>query len=74
MPGTPFHAYYFDAEEKSRPPVRTELIEANSEAEAARVARGHMGQCKRVDIEHPRWEPQHTVTILASEVGASRHI
>jgi hypothetical protein len=67
MSGTAFHAYYFDAIEKTRPPARTELIVANSEDEAAAVARDHMGACKRVEIEHPRWEPQHTVVVLAGE-------
>jgi hypothetical protein len=67
MTSTAFQAYYFAAEETSLPPVRTELIVANSEDEAVIVARSHMGSCKRVDVAHPRWEPQHTLTILASE-------
>ena len=75
MSSTAFQAYYFAAEETSLAPVRTELIVADSEDEAAVVARSHMGKCKRVDLAHPRWEPEHTVTILASEPVAhhARH-
>jgi hypothetical protein len=74
MASTAFHAYYFTAEEASLPPVRTELIEATSEDEAASVARSHLGTCKRVDIEHPRWEPQHTLVILAREPPPAENV
>ena len=35
---------------KAGPPVRTELIEAESEDEAAEVAKGHLGQCVSASI------------------------
>jgi len=65
MTSTALQAYYFAAEETSLAPVRTELIVADSEDEAATVALSHMGTCKRVDVAHPRWEPEHTLTLLA---------
>lgn len=67
MTNVPWHVYYFDGFENSRPPTRTELIEAESEDDAANVARSHMGRCKRVDIVGPRWAFSETRVILARD-------
>ena len=67
-----WHAFYFEGFASSGPPVRTELIEAESEDEAAKVAKGHLGPCKRVDLEPPRWEAPHTRVILAEECGPEK--
>lgn len=66
MTNIAWHAYYFDSLENSAPPVRTEIIESESEDGAAKVATDHMGRCKRVDISRPVWEPQQNRVILAS--------
>ena len=58
-------AYYFDGVENSLPPALTELIEAQSMDDAAKIARSHMGLCKRVDIASPRWEAPQSCVILA---------
>jgi hypothetical protein len=62
-----WHAFYFEGFAISGPPVRTELIEAGSEDEAAEVAKGHLGLCKRVDLTPPRWEASKLRVILAEE-------
>jgi hypothetical protein len=62
-----WHAYYFDSLENSSPPVRTEIIESESEDDAAKIAAGHMGRCKRADIARPAWQPQQRRIILAHE-------
>lgn len=62
-----WHAFYFEGFASAGPPVRTELIEAESEDEAAKVAKGRLGACKRVDLASPRWEQAHTRVILAEE-------
>jgi hypothetical protein len=69
MPIAPWHAYYYDAVENSGPPTRTEMIEAESESDAARVAKSHMGRCKRVEIAGPRWANAQTLVILAGGEG-----
>jgi hypothetical protein len=65
-----WHAFYFEGSESSGPPVRTELIEAESEEEAAEVAKGHLGHCKRVDLTPPRWEASKLRVIFAEEGGS----
>jgi hypothetical protein len=67
-----WHAFYFDGLAISGPPVRTELIEAESEDQAAEVAKGHLGHCKRVDLAPPRWERPHVRVIFAEEGGAEK--
>ena len=64
MSNTMWLAFYFRGLDDAHPPARTELIEAPNEEEAAKVARSHMGNCKRVDIASPRWESQHDLVIL----------
>jgi len=67
MTGVPWHAYYFNGTENSRPPTRTELIEAECENDAAEIAKSHMGRCKRVDIVGPRWASFQSRVILAGD-------
>ncbi len=62
-----WHAFYFEGFASSGPPVRTELIEADTEDEAAEVAKHHLGRCKRVDLSAPRWERSSLRIILAEE-------
>ncbi|WP_158816766.1 hypothetical protein [Methylocapsa sp. S129] len=67
MANIAWHAYYFDSLENSSPPVRTEIIESESEDDAAKVATGHMGRCKRFDIAPLVWEPRQSRIILAHD-------
>jgi len=67
MTNIAWHAYYFSGLVNSLPPVKTEIIEAESEDDAARIAKGHMGCCMRVYITRPVWEPPQSRTILARE-------
>ncbi len=67
-----WHAFYFEGFGDSGPPVRTELIEAESEDKAVEVAKGHLGRCKRVDLAPPRWEARQVRVILAEEDGPGR--
>ncbi len=67
MTNTTWQAFYFEGFDNAHPPSRTEMIEAESEDAAAKIARSHMGRCKRVDIEAPRWEPAQTRVILAPD-------
>ena len=68
MSNTAWQAFYYHGVDNSHPPARTELIEAPSEDEAAKVAESHMGRCKRVDIVAPIWERQQDMVILAPDV------
>jgi hypothetical protein len=67
MTRTAWQAFYFHGRDNAHPPARTELIEARTENEAAKVAISHMGNCKRVDIEAPRWDPHQGRVILAED-------
>jgi hypothetical protein len=62
-----WHAYYFDSFKNSLPPVLTELIEAESMDDAAKIAKSHMGRCTRVDITSPVWERPQRCVLLASD-------
>jgi len=70
-----WHAFYFEGFGTAGPPSRTELIEADSEDQAAQVAKAHLGRCKRVDLSPPRWEQATLRVILAEEeiVNVSVH-
>ena len=67
MTNTVWQAFYFKGSDNAHAPARTELIEAKSEDEAAKIAASHMGSCKRVDITTPRWEEPHCRVILVDE-------
>ena len=67
MSSTVWQAFYFHGRDNAHPPARTELIEAATEDDAAKVAISHLGRCKRVDINGPRWERQQGRVILAED-------
>jgi hypothetical protein len=62
-----WHAFYYDRAAESAPPCRSEVIEADNEEAATRVAREHLGGCKRVHLESPRWMEGKSVDIVADE-------
>ena len=72
MANIAWHAYYFNSFENSLPPARTEIIEAESEEGAAKIATAKMGRCVRVDITRPVWEPPQSRVILAREGQSDR--
>ena len=57
MSNTAWQAFYYHGFDNSHPPARTELIEAPSEDEAAKIAESHMGRCKRVESPLPAGNP-----------------
>jgi hypothetical protein len=71
MTNIPWHAYFYAGTESSRPPSRTEVIEAECENDAAKVAKSHMGNCKRVEIVGPRWANAQSRVIISDDVGPS---
>jgi hypothetical protein len=62
-----WHAFYYDRAAESAPPCRSEVIEADNEEAAARVAREHLHGCARVSLEAPRWAPGRSLIIVADE-------
>jgi hypothetical protein len=62
-----WHAFYYDRSGPSAAPCRSEVIEAGSEEDAARVARAHLGHCKRVSLEAAPWMHRQTRVIFAEE-------
>ena len=76
MSSTVWQAFYIHGRDNAHPPTRTELIEAATEEDAAKVATSHMGRCQRVDIAAPRWEARQDRVILAQidpcDVDATR--
>jgi hypothetical protein len=69
----PWHAYYFESFKSSSPPVLTEVIEAQSLDDAAKIATTHMGRLARVEIASPIWRTSQACTILASEEQREAH-
>ena len=61
-----WHAYYYEGLDTAHPPVRTEWIEAVSEDQAAQIARGRMGRCRRVELMRPRWEGSEGPVVVLS--------
>ena len=62
-----WHAFYYDRSALSAAPCRSEVIEADDEEAAARVARAHLGQCKRVSLEAAPWMNRTRRVIVAQE-------
>jgi hypothetical protein len=62
-----WHAFYYDRTAESAPPCRSEVIEADNEEAAVRVAREHLHGCKRVSLESPRWMQGTSLIIVADE-------
>jgi hypothetical protein len=69
----PWHAFYFESFKNTSPPVLTEVIEAQSMTEAAKIATMHMGRLARVEIASPIWVEPQACTILASEEQREAH-
>jgi hypothetical protein len=70
-----WHAYYYEGLDTAHPPVRTEWIEAVSEDQAAQIARGRMGHCRRVELLRPRWEgSQGPIVVLSDAALAPPHL
>ncbi len=65
-----WHAFYFQGFAPSMAPIRSEVIEADTEDAAAAVARAHLGDCKRVNLETPGWDVRKSRIILADESEA----
>jgi hypothetical protein len=61
-----WHAFYYDRTGPSAP-CRSEVIEASSEEAAARVARAHLGECKRVSLEAAPWMQRKSRVIFAED-------
>jgi hypothetical protein len=61
-----WHAFYYDNSGLSAP-CRSEVIEADNEESAARVARSHLGQCQRVSLESAPWMGRKHSVIVAEE-------
>ena len=62
-----WHAFYFDRAGEQAAPCRSEVIEAPSEEAAARVARAHLGECKRVSLEAASWTHRASLVIYAED-------
>ncbi len=62
-----WHAFYFDRAGEHAAPCRSEVIEAPSEEAAVRVARAHLGECKRVSLEAASWMQARTRVIFAED-------
>ena len=62
-----WHAFYYDRSGASAAPCRSEVIEADSEEAAARVARAHLGECARASLEAAPWMQRTKLLILAED-------
>ena len=60
-----WQAFYFKKNDPASPPERTELIEAECEEDAAKIAAAHLERCERADLEGPRWERSEVRTVVA---------
>jgi stage III sporulation protein SpoIIIAA len=61
MTRTSWCAYYFDTLDNTLPPARMEIIEAENEDDAGRIATAQMGRSMRVDVTRPVWGPPRAV-------------
>ncbi len=61
-----WHAFYYDRTAATSP-CRSEVIEADNEEAAARIAREHLGACERVSLEGAPWMQRKGRIIHASE-------
>jgi len=66
-----WHAFYFD-HAAAEAPCRSEVIEAASEEDAARVAREHLGPCERVSLEAAAWTGGGRRIIHANRIEVHR--
>jgi hypothetical protein len=61
-----WHAFYYDRTAATAP-CRSEVIEADSEEAAARIARDHLAGCERVSLEGAPWLQRRGRVIYAAE-------
>jgi hypothetical protein len=61
-----WHAFYYERTAATAP-CRSEVIEADSEEAAARIAREHLGACERVSLEGAPWMQRKIRMIHAVE-------
>jgi hypothetical protein len=66
-----WHAFYFD-HGAAEAPCRTEVIEADNEEAAARVARAHLGGCERASLEAASWTQRKKLVIMAQHEEGGR--
>ncbi len=66
-----WHVFYYDRPEYSAAPCRSEVIEADNEEAAAKVAQSHLGACKRASLEAPPWM-HRTNRVIFAEGGDRR--
>ena len=67
-----WHAFYYDKMGFGAAPCRSEEIEADDEEAAARVARAHLGECKRVSLETAPWMHRGGRVIFAEDDARRR--
>jgi hypothetical protein len=68
-----WHVFYYDRPEYSAAPCRSEVIEAVDEEAAAKVARSHLGACKRASLEGAPWM-QRTKRVIFAEDGERHYL
>lgn len=68
----PWLAFFFDCVDESQPPVRTEVVEADSEDEAGKLATAHLDGCLRVAIARPVWIPPRAASMAREAASARR--
>lgn len=68
-----WQAFYFDGFENRLPPTLNEMIKAENIEEAAKIAKSHMGSCKRAEIVSPRWEPAQHRVVFAQAHEEEKH-
>ena len=68
----PWLAFFFDCVDESQPPVRMEVVEADSEDEAGKLAAAHLGSCQRVAIARPVWIPPGAALMTREATSARR--
>jgi protein subunit release factor A len=62
-----WHAFYYDRVGDHAPPCRSEVIQAANEEAAAKVARAHLGDCKRATLEAASWMERVSRVIYAED-------
>lgn len=62
-----WHAFYYDRAGEHAAPCRSEVIAADNEEAAERVAREHLGGCLRATLETASWMARVNRVIYAEE-------
>ncbi len=66
MKKTIWQAFYYDSLDGMQAPLRSELLEADSECAALALARQRAGQAKRIEVASPRWAAHQTRAVQAA--------